>query len=1036
MAIQREQVVQTAEKYVSRGKIEPAIREYRKLLSDNPNDINTLNRIGDLYARIQRIDEAVDFFTQIAEQYTTEGFFVKAIAIYKKIIKLDPTRLEVYEKLAELYHKQGLVNEARTQYQVLADYYQKHDNAASAIAIYQKMADLEPNNPTYHVKLAEIYQQQQLTEKAMGEYRVIAEMMIAHGRSQDAAQVYERALDIDGSNLGFINDAVFKLKESGNTAAAAHFLAIASERNPQAARIARLAHLEEPEPAVEAEPEAELAPPVPSVVRAAGPRFAGPAAEEEPSFAVDAFGDEYGYGTDLASMMAEAEAAVAPAAPAPAAPEPEPEPDEIELDLDEVFVLDMESDDEPASLVKPPADMAGGGMRLGSAWAPPVEETPAPVEESLPALEAEGFPDVEIELDPAEDLAPGWGLQAFGTPDLPRDDEILLQLEAPDLPNLDSGIWTLDPLEAEEAEPAPPRAGIIDADFLERTAAGLRPEAVDRDDDLVSEAEVLAKYGLEDKAQERLRQALRIKPQNLAAYTLLIQMYLDKELHDEVIELSNAMARAASETGDVKAWPEMRKRLMAAGYRLDGNFVVMDPHSQVAEPAAAPSPFAFIEPEPEPEPKPEPVPEPLAAPPAEPEPELLAAIELEPLAEIEPEVELEQEIEIEFEPETELSFAADLEPLIATEPEPAPWIAPEPEPEPEPPPVASAPAPVDPVVPVAPAALRKRTASRELDQIVRGLLDEKPKRPASRPAAAPPAMPVVPATPAASAPAPAPAPPPAAAAPVEPPAPAAPARPMMFNPLEIGEMIEQEEIDWEPAGGSYSPPPVPAFPASQSTVPPALPTPAGAGLSPSLDDTGGGSWLDEADRGRSVTSGASDRLFDDEDDFFDLAAELEEELSQEDIFRGSEGLLVQPVEQSLEEIVEGFKKGVAEHLSPTDYDTHFNLGIAYREMGLLDEAIGEFQIAAKDERHLVLCCSMLGLCFLDKGLPELAVKWYNRGLETPGLAEEDSLGLLYDLGCAYLVLDDSASAYKTFVDLYGINNTYRDVVARIEELGR
>jgi len=58
MAVQREQVVQTAEKYVSRGKIEPAIREYRKLLADNPNDINTLNRIGDLYARIQRIDEA------------------------------------------------------------------------------------------------------------------------------------------------------------------------------------------------------------------------------------------------------------------------------------------------------------------------------------------------------------------------------------------------------------------------------------------------------------------------------------------------------------------------------------------------------------------------------------------------------------------------------------------------------------------------------------------------------------------------------------------------------------------------------------------------------------------------------------------------------------------------------------------------------------------------------------------------------------------------------------------------------------------
>ena len=165
MAVARDQIVQTAEKFVARGKIEPAIREYRKLLADNPNDINTLNRIGDLYARIQRVDEAIDFFTQIAESYTEEGFFVKAIAIYKKIIKLNPTLLEVYEALAELYAKQGLTNEARTQFQVLADYYQKHDNATSASAIYGRLVDLEPENPSHHVKLAEIYQQQKLFEK-------------------------------------------------------------------------------------------------------------------------------------------------------------------------------------------------------------------------------------------------------------------------------------------------------------------------------------------------------------------------------------------------------------------------------------------------------------------------------------------------------------------------------------------------------------------------------------------------------------------------------------------------------------------------------------------------------------------------------------------------------------------------------------------------------------------------------------------------------------------------------------------------------
>jgi hypothetical protein len=104
-------------------------------------------------------------------------------------------------------------------------------------------------------------------------------------------------------------------------------------------------------------------------------------------------------------------------------------------------------------------------------------------------------------------------------------------------------------------------------------------------------------------------------------------------------------------------------------------------------------------------------------------------------------------------------------------------------------------------------------------------------------------------------------------------------------------------------------------------------------------------------------------------------------------------------------------------------------------MGLLDEAIGEFQIAAKEPSHLVLCCSMLGLCFLDKGLPELAIRWYRRGLDAPGVSEEDTLGLLYDLGCAHLAVGDKETAYKAFVDLYGMDTNYRDVVARIEELG-
>jgi tetratricopeptide (TPR) repeat protein len=1001
MAVQREQIVQTAEKYVSRGKIEPAIREYRKLLAENPNDINTLNRIGDLYARIQRIDEAVDFFTQIAEQYSTEGFFVKAIAIYKKIIKLDPTRLEVYEKLAELYHRQGLVNEARTQYQVLADYYQKHDNAASAIAIYQKMADLEPNNPSYHVKLAEIYQSQQLIEKAMNEYRVIAEMMMAHGRSQDAGQVYERALDIDSSNMAFISDAFLRLRDSGNVAAATRFLAFASERNPQAARLGRGgAAIAEPElpaptptpmpPPMPAPVEPRQAPPAapvaPSPPRPVEQRAPLPEPEPEPEIPYgSSFADQDDWDQDeLAAALRAAAAATAPPMPEAPAAEPEEEP-EIELDLDEGFVLDMDADDEPASLVKPPPDMlAGPSSRLGSAWsrgdetgaappAPPGLTTgfPAGLPADLPADQGTG--EFELDLGELGELPTG----PFKEVQLPADEAILLELEQPELSPIDPGIWAVEqelpPLELDDALPAAPLPGMpgmptpepgLDTDLLERTAAELHaPSIAARDEDLVSEAEVLAKYGLEDKALERLREALRIRPQNLGAYATMIEIHLAKGAHERVVELANIMSgiasgiasRIAAGPGGAALWAKTRRHLVEAGYRLDGDHVQAGPG-------------AFLEPAPAPAP-PAPVAAAAPAPPAEP-------------------------------------------PVV----EPVPAAPP-----PPPPPPMAAPPPAAP----APAAPPRKRPAGDIDQMLRGLIEPRAKRPAA-PASAPPLVspPAIPPPP----PPPAAPPPPALAAAAEP-EPSAPPRPVMFNPLEIGAMIESEDLDWEPSG------------AGSGFAAPSPQTPQAPARSlPSLDDTGGLSWLDEAEKnrpGKLAEAGTAEArsVFDEEDDFFDLAAELEQELSGEDIFPAGD-VVSQPAEQSLEEIVEGFKKGVAEHLSPTDYDTHFNLGIAYREMGLLDEAIGEFQVAAKDAGHLVLCCSMLGLCFLDKGLPELAVKWYRRGLEAPELSEEDHLGLLYDLGCAYLAVDDKASAYKAFVDLYGINNGYRDVVARIEELGR
>lgn len=943
MAVARDQIVQTAEKFVARGKIEPAIREYRKLLADNPNDINTLNRIGDLYARIQRVDEAIDFFTQIAERYTEEGFFVKAIAIYKKIIKLNPTLLEVYEALAELYAKQGLTNEARTQFQVLADYYQKHDNATSASAIYGRLVDLEPENPSHHVKLAEIYQQQKLYEKALGEYRTIAELMLSAGHVAEAAQVYERALAIDVQNVPFLTDAVLKLRQAGGQAAAARFLALAIERNPDAERIARLVGGEGTATGVHAAPGPGTAAPEPA------PRPAPEPATETQPFSIELDEEEPEAPPASAGVPqwdeAFAEAARAAGA-APVVHERAPAPEEsgeIELDLDDVFVLEME-EDEPASLVKPPPDMLGVPRR--PAWALDAEVQEEPVHEAFALSPAPPAPPVRPAAAPPAPSAP------------PAGDEVsweeIAEIDLGEMGRTGS-FELVDPfrhmLEAEPAEPeVGSRGARLDADELERTAAGLHSRGPERQEDLLTEAEVLARYGLEDKAIERLHDALRADPRHLEAYALLVQLHLDRGRLGPAAEAGQQMAKAVGRRAS-EVWDQTRRKLASVGISIEE-----------AQPATAKSP----------RPSPPPVPEPPRA-----------------------------------------DFGGMFEELS---PPPVPVAEP-------PPPAAPEPA----AEPAKPPAIKPRPSNvidRELAALIgpagKGKPARRPSAPAPSPLATPPVVPPAPAVPPPAAPA-------AEVLSIPPEEPAVwqapPPSNEMFDPRGIAASLE--DLDDEdfvvPGLRSFGPP------ISQA------PEPA------SLDDTGM-SWLDEAEALRAAEppapaparpAGRSDRAFPD-DDFFDLAGELEQELERE---VGGGDLLAGPVEQTLEEIVEGFKKGVSENLSATDYDTHFNLGIAYREMGLVDEAIGEFQLASKDRNFLVSCCSNLGLCFLEKGIPELAVKWYRRGLDSPGISEDDSLGLLYDLGNAYLSTGDNDSAYKTFVELYGINSNYRDVVARIEELG-
>ena len=126
--------------------------------------------------------------------------------------------------------------------------------------------------------------------------------------------------------------------------------------------------------------------------------------------------------------------------------------------------------------------------------------------------------------------------------------------------------------------------------------------------------------------------------------------------------------------------------------------------------------------------------------------------------------------------------------------------------------------------------------------------------------------------------------------------------------------------------------------------------------------------------------------------------------------------------------------------SEEDPETHYNLGVAFREMGLLDEAIGELQKVCQAVEHghafpqIMQTYTWLAQCFLDKGVPEAAIRWYEKALKLPSLDADTRMALHYELASAYEVAKNKPAALNHFMEVHGSNIDYRDVAERIKAL--
>jgi tetratricopeptide (TPR) repeat protein len=148
------------------------------------------------------------------------------------------------------------------------------------------------------------------------------------------------------------------------------------------------------------------------------------------------------------------------------------------------------------------------------------------------------------------------------------------------------------------------------------------------------------------------------------------------------------------------------------------------------------------------------------------------------------------------------------------------------------------------------------------------------------------------------------------------------------------------------------------------------------------------------------------------------------------------------IDSGLAEIFEEFRlEAEGESASSNeDFETHYNMATAYKEMDLLDEAIREFQIAAglagsvEAAPRFFQCCNMLGHCFVEKGMPRAAVLWFKKGLDAPGRNPEEYKALQYELGSAYEAMGDLTRAVAAFTEVYGVDVDYRDIAEKLESL--
>ncbi|WNG60453.1 tetratricopeptide repeat protein [Archangium gephyra] len=1014
----KNKIIEAAAKLVAKGAYDKAIKEYQKVLEVDPKDGRVLQKMGELYQKKNDNVQAAHYFTKVAEGYSTDGFFLKAVALYKQVLKLNPNLLDVNLKLAELHQQLGLMSEAMAYFQIVANHYDKAGDVKNSLDTLKKMVDLDPENVASKIKLAELYARENMPREATQEFKKAAEYLKRNNRMDDWFRVAERLSTLDPDNVALAKDLAQQYLSRGDQKRALARLQVcfkADGRDVETLNMLAQAFHGLGQTAKTISVYKELAKVYQERGRNQDARnIWNQVAELDPA--------------DPDYEAYKAESASAAPAPAPAAPAPAPAPQPAPAKAQAAPAPAPQPAPAPAAPAPAPAQAAAPAPAPAAA-APPGKEQFSKLLTETEVYVKYGLHDKALEhlrkifavdpenLDAHEKafhiyVASGNTAQAgeqllnvlrlcTRRADVQRAQPYLAIIleQNPGHPEVPAFLSVLQsdetaPVEVAQVESVGEDAILVDSSDEEIVVADAPPDALEHPpgDEL---ALVSASSADEEEGQ------------------ILSGEFGIPVDSDEGVVL-------ADEPGAVVSDDEP---LFGAGDEPEeATTVFMEPAGE--EDDALVAPVAL-----EDEPLLAGDDEPLALGDDEPQPTQVAAPSAHLLQN-----SFEDDDFSEAEPTRVAMLPTELDeptssgsPALALEDEGTPVDTPalvgsyefeDPEPEPVPAPVVAAPkAPV--AAPKAPVAAPPVKAQ-----------PQPAKAPA--PVAAPPAK--AQPQPAAKAPA------PAAAAPAKA-QPAPKPQPVVAQVEEPAEEPAAEECDEASFfldQGLYE-----EAREILETVQIAFPGHARAEeLMARLEalESGGTPAAEESEENtESIAVPAVPALGESpaERDAFDLAAELAGEFGDLGGEQPAAPAVEEDFQYSVEEVFAEFKKGLAKVVKPEDVDTHYDLGIAYREMGLIDDALNEFAVAREGcvgKKREVDCLTMIGLLQAQRGDAGAAVGTFKQALASEHATGEVAKAIGFELGLAYEAINEQGKALYHYQRVAALDPNFREASGHVQRL--